>query len=351
MKNILLFAMVSLFSISAFGQQTIQIGGETISASGIEFTTPLTATVNCDTIKSIGNQNDFPGGIAWVGDELWTSSYYSDIFTKYDFDGNIVGTFPKPSSYTLGGFFYNGEVVWAVSEQERTLYKLNAQTGAEEDQYILPSPNGFDPNNAGVIQIGDELWITHYDPDLLYKLQAETGEILDTIELSHRAFGMLDNGGQILMMGGFNENGIEQIYSFDSVLEITVDSADFCDNYTFNYVTRDDNDDVWAQSSGSYAPDLKIYQFSAESFPFITNTRNLEEEFFNSIVIYPNPTHDVFTIDTPDLEAVQIINAWGQNLNPGRVGNTIDLSDQVPGIYFALIKAGGKEGVRKIIKM
>lgn len=69
----------------------------------------------------------------------------------------------------------------------------------------------------------------------------------------------------------------------------------------------------------------------------------------NSIRAFPNPFHDVVTIEG-EFEYVEIYNLLGDKLDSYRNQNTIDLSVLVSGVYFCKVFNGDQVGCLKIIK-
>jgi len=84
-------------------------------------------------------------------------------------------------------------------------------------------------------------------------------------------------------------------------------------------------------------------------------TDGIEEEYFKSLEIYPNPTTGLFKLEfNGTVQKIQIFNMLGeivlQEEATGKNEIQIDLSKNPPGIYFVRISSGEKIFSRKVIK-
>ncbi len=88
-------------------------------------------------------------------------------------------------------------------------------------------------------------------------------------------------------------------------------------------------------------------KFRASTYPAATTdiTKQIQ------VVLYPNPAHQ-FLIIPQDLtfESLQVLNTLGQVQPTQYVGNKVDISDLIPGIYFVIIGAEGNQHVSKFVK-
>lgn len=89
---------------------------------------------------------------------------------------------------------------------------------------------------------------------------------------------------------------------------------------------------------------------------FIDETISIQENIFDKLVIYPNPSKNIFRllgIDTTDLK-VTIFNPMGKivlhkSLEQNSGSYQIDLTSFANGVYFATIEGDGQRTIRKLI--
>lgn len=85
----------------------------------------------------------------------------------------------------------------------------------------------------------------------------------------------------------------------------------------------------------------------------VTSCVGIEDTESAGVKIYPNPSDGIFTIsmETNRNLPIEVFNATGQSLIKGQVNNsgTIDLSNQVNGIYYLRIKMAEKPQIYKLI--
>ncbi len=79
-----------------------------------------------------------------------------------------------------------------------------------------------------------------------------------------------------------------------------------------------------------------------------TSTDELEELPFK---IYPNPTTGLISLQDIEADEIKVYDRIGRLVNSfSNPGNTIDLTDQIPGMYILIIQADEKHYAAKIIK-
>lgn len=96
-------------------------------------------------------------------------------------------------------------------------------------------------------------------------------------------------------------------------------------------------------SNGFYGfDDLRVYGNSSLS----TN-----DEVFENIKIYPNPTTDFINIKTNDpITKVELYSLQGQKVNTPFSNNTVDVQNIASGIYFLKLRTSKGEVTKKVIK-
>jgi hypothetical protein len=73
----------------------------------------------------------------------------------------------------------------------------------------------------------------------------------------------------------------------------------------------------------------------------------------NSINIFPNPTTDKFTIETPQKATIEILNIQGQLINTIEANSkeiSIDISALPNGVYIVEVKTEKGIAIKKFIK-
>jgi hypothetical protein len=85
----------------------------------------------------------------------------------------------------------------------------------------------------------------------------------------------------------------------------------------------------------------------------VNTCTGIEEDIFNSTLIYPNPNHGVFTIELNETTQIMITNIFGQVILTETVmagKQTLDIKNHANGIYFVKLIKDGKQQTIKLIK-
>jgi hypothetical protein len=122
-------------------------------------------------------------------------------------------------------------------------------------------------------------------------------------------------------------------------------------------ISGETNQSFTATVNGSYA--VKVTQNGCTDTSvceIVNNVGIFENDFGNSLLIYPNPTNGVITIDfgsTYNNVVVIVRNELGQEESRLIIGQTIKSQFTIPGevgIYFIEINAGDKRALLRIIR-
>jgi hypothetical protein len=85
-----------------------------------------------------------------------------------------------------------------------------------------------------------------------------------------------------------------------------------------------------------------------EESVYLNGIKNYKENF--SIEIYPNPTKNKFTITSNSIiKTINVVDALGRDVSFKNDGNTIDISDLSPGVYFVITKFNDFNYTNKIV--
>ena len=76
---------------------------------------------------------------------------------------------------------------------------------------------------------------------------------------------------------------------------------------------------------------------------------DVPENELMAIALYPNPVKDRLTVNTENLQSVEVFNLVGQLVRTS-TANIIDFGDLNEGIYFVRVTAGGKTATQRIVK-
>ena len=76
---------------------------------------------------------------------------------------------------------------------------------------------------------------------------------------------------------------------------------------------------------------------------------DVPENEMMAIALYPNPVKDRLTVNTENLQSVEVFNLVGQLIRTSTT-NIIDFGDLNEGIYFVRVKADGKTVTKRVVK-
>ncbi len=106
-------------------------------------------------------------------------------------------------------------------------------------------------------------------------------------------------------------------------------------------------------------PDAWVLNVALAIFPIVQNTLGTDENYIaEPINIYPNPSSDIFNIDSEmfnqETVTVSIYRIDGKLINTMTYRNngiiTLDMTQAPSGIYFIKIETGSKSFIRKLVK-
>jgi len=129
-----------------------------------------------------------------------------------------------------------------------------------------------------------------------------------------------------------------------------------CDN-SFSIITGETNQSFTASVNGNYAVEITINGCVDTSACFTVNTVGIvENDFGNSLLIYPNPTNGNFIIDLGlnyESIAVRITDVNGKLIQSNSYNNSqlMELKLKEPaGVYLLVIESGDKKAAIRLIK-
>lgn len=177
------------------------------------------------------------------------------------------------------------------------------------------------------------------------------GEVALSFKLQHHAvsvpqhswFRVLINGTQV----GPSYNPVTK--NSDPATDITIDLAP----YLGDIITFD------LQQVGRYKGDFELSAISGDgtilrSLAFTGEALSIGEQNLTSLNVYPNPAHDVLTIEgLQGNTMITIFDLNGRQLTQGQSQNSIenvDVSGLANGVYFIQIRSGNASEIVKFIK-
>jgi DNA-binding beta-propeller fold protein YncE len=140
-----------------------------------------------DVILSFNSPGQYPFGLTWDGEYLWTTNYDIDekgIIYKLDpSDGSVITSFNSPISGNVPtGLTWDGTYLWSVEsffeqEEKGIIYKLDPSDGSVISSFN--SPGNFP---GGLAWDGYYLWnadwISDMEKGIIYKLDPSNGSVI-----------------------------------------------------------------------------------------------------------------------------------------------------------------------------
>jgi len=122
-----------------------------------------------------------------------------------DLEGNVIDSWSSP--YTNpSGLAWGGENLWSSDNVEGEAYKHNPSTGDVLDSFSLPGTKA-----EGLTWIGDFLWSADEDKGEIYKHDPSTGDVLETITTEYKPEGLASYHGEIIYC---NETDVKRVQKF-----------------------------------------------------------------------------------------------------------------------------------------
>ena len=307
----------------------------------------------------IGNNDFFLMKTDSVGNILWVNSYggnnhdYYNIFLNItDDNGYIISG--NTNSFGAGDIdMYviktdiNGNLQWSKTYGGNDEDRIWSIEPTSDDGYILcGETSSFGAGNVDtyVIKIdsnGDILWTKTYGG---YNNE-HCGHAIQS-----------DNGGYIITSASFGfSSGISDLYL------IKTDSMgnSGCNEYNTNTIINEPNTIVtsliFQTTSGGIAenvyPDVAIKLFTTYTLCMTNSIEEIKEPFLQYI-IYPNPTTGKISVQSENVERIEILDFTGKYLTgfENLLGiKEIDLSHQAKGIYFIKVTTNKGVAVGKVV--
>lgn len=140
---------------------------------------------------------------------------------------------------------------------------------------------------------------------------------------------------------------------------VFVSQNNFMQGYTGLFLTTNNSNDIYLTASSWFdggGTNIFITKISENSI----TTNITEAENSSALLVYPNPTKEIFQINYSSTEKVKlkltVLNSSGKIIYSdhisefqGEYKKTIDLSDKSKGVYFIEIIADKKKSVKKIV--
>lgn len=269
------------------------------------------------------NYNDFGDG---AGGLLGGTYYYT-----YDDDGKLI-----QRDLEFNNYMYE-KIEYTYNEQgllEAELAMIDAFTGIYENSVLIEY--AYDDNN-NLITTTSYKW--QYDWYI------------------HACFAQeYDEFGNCTLAQTFSPEGLtleKRVYQYD--MSVTNDKV-------FHFIDPEggfptlpqmhnklDAYEHWSvnQNTGELVY-LRDYLFTYD----VIGDKVAENESPIKAQIYPNPTQDYVTIESEDVEYVQVLDLCGRELFASEVHDalTIDMSEYEAGVYFVKLHSNDSTSVQKIIK-
>ncbi len=318
---------------------------------------------DCDTINIFKTHQKFPAGLASDGDMVWVcgTKYFGDtisIITVHDEFGNQLNSFypSQDSSIRINTLEIQEDTLWAVSQNRRTLYKLNKESGEILDNFELPTFYPNSPNNYGLCYGEKYLWNIEYggldeDYSYLYKIDPKTGIPIDTIFVPVSDIGQIEyiNGA----IYGLSFQG-EDIFKIDKESGDTTYLFDWCLDHPYGFDLWDQNTLIGISSYIPFGGTQSVYKVT--ELDLLTSNINANSAKKFNVSIYPNPIKDYIKIslDVEEELSIRIFKSTGvQCFYEKFTGDSFEknISDYPAGIYYIQIESVHKLHAEKFIKL
>jgi hypothetical protein len=172
----------------------------------------------------------------------------------------------------------------------------------------------------------------------------------------------VDGTGTLQLANGVSHTNVMRIYTLDTLYsEITLSGLPIPVNVT---IVRQTYDYVKPGASNfplfTHSTLLVLSPLGTIKIGVVLSTENpttfvnIENETQNNLVVYPNPTNGLFTVNTGNLEAssVSVVDITGRVVFESNVASSqihVDLTQELAGIYFVNIVRAGITTVEKVI--
>jgi|688.fasta_scaffold03630_13 hypothetical protein len=256
----------------------------------------------------------------------------------WNFNRRIVGVL----SGNLGGANCNGipnanfgkfRNFWLGNSVTRNKLNPNNQFG------LVGSPGGEIECYSGDLFLDGDYWPAQdYQPNNQIKLKCVGNMFLahsnKPLTVKTNAEFVFEAGGQIVtLLPGFTA---------EAGSNVSINSNVVCSAARTNTEPYDIDTSIVAQ----YIDDKDLR--ALEESVYLNGIKNYKENF--SIEIYPNPTKNKFTITSNSIiKTINVVDALGRDVSFKNDGNTIDISDLSPGVYFVITKFNDFNYTNKIV--
>lgn len=213
----------------------------------------------------------------------------------------------------------------------------------EADISLSPATMTFDDSQSGVLEIFQNM---EYDPNDMTQLIDCTPCRKAVITISQSEFNNLpaDLGFSNFLVNIINTSAGEAVSTANMGTDLNISDPNLSRYMKAELVL----------GGPTYALATKGQSYQVYLTP---NTFTLGLNEFDNVTytVYPNPTHDLVTIDTNEhIAKFQIFNNVGQIVLEGNISkdNNINLKQLTSGIYFLMILSenGARQTIKKIIK-
>lgn len=398
---LLLPLLLTVMIVQVYGQEftnyTVESTGGGLSSNLIN-----SIAIDADGTKWIG----IYGGLTSFDDKNWIS-YYNDSACKGDIwiikineSGNLwIGAQWTEGDDTYGYYleYFNGNEctiyidtswrwinditidtkgdLWYISRGHFFGAQLSKYDGETWTTYSIPFSHSLDCDQEGNIWIGTtDIGVLKFDGDTMWtSYTIEDGLVgngVITIAIDSKDNKWFGTWSGVSRFDGTNwtNYNIEDGLADSIVYDIEVDDQDIVWFGTANGLSRFEGTSWTTYSTEDGLISNKINCLAVDNegsiwigtneglSKFTYNSTAIENNLFEQIKIYPNPTNSILTIETeqPELKSIEIHSLNGQLIYKGEMEGTthqIDMSQFSRGVYFVTVKS--KEFVRteKIVKL